>query len=157
MFSRTKEKHPAKKLTPLIKTPLPCAEAVSFFHIFGLHYFFLKTVTMEDYKVDMFLMTKGKYFRSYHLAEIRDRLKSLDDSNRGVIQTLQFKDPTILLVVSILVGYLGIDRFMIGDTGLGILKLITCGGLGIWTIIDWFLIMGITKDKNMEKLQPFIY
>ncbi len=107
--------------------------------------------------MDMFLMTKGKFFRGYHLTEIRDRLKSLDDSNRGVIQTLQFKDPTILLIVSILVGYLGVDRFMIGDTGLGILKLITCGGLGIWTIIDWFLIMGITKDKNMEKIQPFIY
>jgi hypothetical protein len=42
---------------------------------------------------------------------------------------------------------------MIGDTGLGIGKLLTCGGLGIWTIIDWFMIMGATREKNMEKLQ----
>jgi len=55
------------------------------------------------------------------------------------------------LIVSILAGSFGIDRFMIGDTGLGIAKLLTCGGLGIWTIIDWFLIMGATKTKNFEK------
>ena len=44
------------------------------------------------------------------------------------------------------------DRFFIGDTGLGIGKLITCGGLGIWTIIDWFLIMNATREKNFERL-----
>ncbi len=112
---------------------------------------------MEENKVELFIMIKGKYFRNYQLPEIRDRMKKADASTQAVIQTLDFKEPTIMLVVSILVGQLGIDRFMVGDTGLGILKLITCGGLGIWTIVDWFLIMGITKDKNMEKLQPFLY
>lgn len=110
---------------------------------------------MEDQKVDMFLLTKGKYFRSYHLSDIRSRLKSVDDS-RGLVQTMQFHDPTLLLIVSILVGHFGVDRIMVGDTGLGIIKLITCGGLGIWTIIDWFLIMGIARDKNMEKFLMFV-
>lgn len=68
-----------------------------------------------------------------------------------MIQTLQFKDPTIILIVSLLVGSLGVDRFMLGDTGLGIGKLLTCGGLGIWTIIDWFSIMGVTREKNLAK------
>ncbi len=112
---------------------------------------------MESNQVDMFIITKGKYFRSEHLMEIRNRLQTIDDSKSMLLHTLQFHDPTILLVVSILVGYLGIDRFMIGDIGLGVLKLITCGGLGIWAIVDWFLIMGLTKDKNIEKLQPFIF
>lgn len=112
---------------------------------------------MESNQIDMFIITKGKYFRSEHLMEIRNRLQSLDDSKKILLQTLQFHDPTIMLVVSLLVGALGIDRFMIGDIGLGVLKLITCGGLGIWAIVDWFLIMGLTKDKNMEKLQPFLY
>jgi TM2 domain-containing membrane protein YozV len=112
---------------------------------------------MESNQIDMFIITKGKYFRSEHLMEIRNRLQSLDDSKKILLQTLQFHDPTIILVVSLLVGALGIDRFMIGDIGLGVLKLITCGGLGIWAIVDWFLIMGLTKDKNMEKLQPFLY
>ena len=49
-----------------------------------------------------------------------------------------------------------IDLFYIGDTGLGIGKLITCGGLGIWTIIDWFMIMGTTREKNLMRLMSII-
>ena len=63
----------------------------------------------------------------------------------------QSKDPTIVLLISIFLGQFGIDRFFVGDTMMGVLKLITCGGCGIWTIIDWFLIMGVTKDKNYAR------
>lgn len=74
--------------------------------------------------------------------------------NGQLIQMQQFKDPTTSLIVSLVGGgALGIDRFMIGDTGIGVGKLLTCGGLGIWSIIDLFLIMGATREKNMEKLQ----
>jgi TM2 domain-containing membrane protein YozV len=73
-----------------------------------------------------------------------------------MISTLQFKDPTTSLIISILAGSLGIDRFMIGDTGLGIGKLLTCGGFGIWALIDWFMIQGATREKNMEKIQQFL-
>ena len=78
---------------------------------------------------------------------------TLDDSKWALIQTLQFKDPTTMLIVSILGGALGIDRFMIGDTGMGVGKLLTCGGFGIWAIVDYFLIMGATREKNLLKLQ----
>ena len=67
------------------------------------------------------------------------------------------KDPTTTLIISILAGSLGIDRFMIGDTGLGVGKLLTCGGLGIWTIIDWFMIQGVTREKNMQKMQQILF
>ncbi|MFA7243791.1 MAG: TM2 domain-containing protein [Patescibacteria group bacterium] len=46
----------------------------------------------------------------------------------------------LTLVLSIIVGQLGVDRFMMGQVGLGILKLITAGGCGIWWIIDIILI-----------------
>lgn len=111
---------------------------------------------MEAQKVDMFIMTNSKYFESYQIAGIRDRLIELDDSKWAMISTVQLKDPTVSLIVSILAGAFGIDRFLIGDTGLGIGKLITCGGLGIWTIIDWFLIMGATREKNMQKIQQLL-
>lgn len=45
-----------------------------------------------------------------------------------------------ILIVSIFVGALGIDRFMLGHVGLGILKLITLGGCGIWWLIDVILV-----------------
>ena len=112
---------------------------------------------MESQKVDMFILTSGKYFESHQVALIRDRLLSMDDSKWGIVSTLQFKDPSTSLIVSILVGSLGIDRFIIGDTGMGVGKLLTCGGLGIWAIIDWFMIKGATKEKNMAKLQQVLY
>lgn len=112
---------------------------------------------MDSQKVDLFIMTSGKYFESHQVAFIRDRLIALDDQKWNLIQTLQFKDPTTSLIVSLLGGSLGIDRFMIGDTGLGIAKLLTCGGLGIWSIVDWFMIMGATREKNMAKLQQALY
>ena len=46
----------------------------------------------------------------------------------------------VTLVLSFLIGGLGVDRFYLGYTGLGIVKLLTCGGMGIWTIIDIILI-----------------
>ena len=112
---------------------------------------------MESQKVDMFMMTNAKFFEGHHLNAIRERLVSLDDSKWGLVQTMQFKDPTTSIIVSLLGGGLGIDRFMIGDTGMGVGKLLTCGGLGIWTIIDWFLIMGATREKNMETFQNAFY
>lgn len=50
------------------------------------------------------------------------------------------KDFVLALVLSIVVGQLGVDRFYLGYVGLGILKLITFGGCGIWWLIDVILI-----------------
>jgi TM2 domain-containing membrane protein YozV len=112
---------------------------------------------MEAQKVDMFIMTNARYFETHQINEIRERLLAVDESKWVMISTMQFKDPTTSIIVSILVGHFGIDRFLIGDTGLGIGKLLTCGGLGIWTIIDWFLIMPDTREKNMQKIRPYLF
>ena len=46
----------------------------------------------------------------------------------------------LTLVMSIVFGQLGIDRFIMGHVGLGILKLITFGGFGIWWLVDLILV-----------------
>jgi TM2 domain-containing membrane protein YozV len=111
---------------------------------------------MEQQKVDMFMMMNNKYFPEAQIPFIRQHLLSVDESKEGILHTIQFKDPIISLVLSLLVGGLGIDRFYIGDTGLGIGKLVTCGGLGIWTIIDLFLIMQATREKNLSRLMTLL-
>jgi hypothetical protein len=58
------------------------------------------------------------------------------------------------LLLSLFVGVLGIDRFYLGYIGLGILKLITFGGCGIWALIDIILIaMDNVKDARGLRLR----
>jgi TM2 domain-containing membrane protein YozV len=112
---------------------------------------------MDAQKVDMFIMANGKFFENHQLNMIRERLLVLDDSKWAVLSTVELKDPTTSLIVSLLAGSLGIDRFIIGDAGLGVGKLLTCGGFGIWTIVDWFQIQKATREKNLQKIQQFLY
>ncbi len=54
------------------------------------------------------------------------------------------KDKMTALLLSIFLGTLGVDRFYLGYIGLGIVKLITAGGCGIWWLID---VIMIATDK----------
>ena len=64
----------------------------------------------------------------------------MDKSDKGFV-------PTILLCFFL--GTFGIHRFYVGKIGTGILMLITFGGLGIWTLVDFIIIVcGNFKDKD---------
>lgn len=108
---------------------------------------------MDQQKVDMYIMSNSKFFEAHQIPMLRDMLLQADDSKFLALQTANTKDPTTMIIISLLAGGLGVDRFMLGETGMGIAKLLTCGGFGIWTIIDWFVIMGRTRELNMQKVQ----
>lgn len=102
------------------------------------------------------LAANGKKFKPAQLASIRSRLEGLSEEKVIALTAVELKDPTIILVLSIFLGYLGVDRFMIGDVGIGLLKLLTCGLCGILSLIDWFIIMDKTREYNYQAVLPFL-
>ena len=67
--------------------------------------------------------------------------------------TASRRDWLVALLLSIFLGKLGVDRFYTGYIGLGLLKLFTCGGLGIWWLIDLILIAaGNFRDADGQLL-----
>ena len=111
---------------------------------------------MDRTKIDLYLTTNAKYFEPTVIPIIRQKLEQANDSTFLSLQALELKDPTTILLISIFLGSLGIDRFMIGDTGTGVLKLLTGGLCGILTIIDWFTISKKTKQKNFATISMII-
>lgn len=101
-------------------------------------------------------MTNQKYFPAEKIMLIKERLLTLDEQRFQMVSMIELKDPTTLLLISIFIGGLGIDRFMIGDTGMGILKLLTGGCCGVLTIIDWFTISKKTKELNFNNVMAQI-
>ena len=66
------------------------------------------------------------------------------------------KDRNTVLILSVIFGAWGVDRFYIGDMGMGLLKLFTLGGCGILWLIDLFIIRGRADDYNRGKAQEII-
>jgi TM2 domain-containing membrane protein YozV len=71
----------------------------------------------------------------------------------NVTRTVGTRNFTTAWLLSLLLGTLGVDRFYLGKTGTGILKLITFGGFGIWYLIDLiFILVGNATDKSGHTL-----
>lgn len=117
---------------------------------------YYEVIRMDQQKIDMFIMTNQKYFPAEKIMYLKDKLKTMDEGKFSLISSIELKDPTTILLVSIFLGSLGIDRFMVGDTGMGILKLLTCGVCGILTIVDWFTISKKVKDLNFNNVMALI-
>lgn len=107
---------------------------------------------MNEQKVNMFLMSNQKYLPSEKTVFIKEKLLQADDSKFLLASSIEFKDPTTILLVSLFLGGLGVDRFMLGETGMGVLKLLTGGVCGILTVIDWFSVQKKAKEINYNNL-----
>jgi len=63
------------------------------------------------------------------------------------------KSRSVAFLLAWLLGSFGVDRFYLGYVGLGILKLLTAGGCGIWALIDLVLVgIGSMKDARGNSL-----
>lgn len=119
---------------------------------------------------DRFLVQRmGEEQGPYGLAELQAQINSGDIKGDSMLRRVDGgnwfravevpglfsdKDWLVTVLLSFFVGVLGIDRFYLGYTGLGILKLVTFGGCGIWALIDLILIvMGRLPDASGRPLR----
>lgn len=59
----------------------------------------------------------------------------------GNLQNKSEKSWIATLLFCFFLGGLGVHRFYAGKIGTGVLQLLTCGGFGIWVLIDFILII----------------
>ena len=106
------------------------------------------------------MMLQDKLPKDASVMTLRDRLDKASDTKRDefskTISMLNLKSPMTGLILGLFLGGLGVDRFYKGDIGLGILKIVTLGGFGIWILVDLFIVgKGIRKD-NLQKVMMAI-
>lgn len=111
---------------------------------------------MRQEQVDLFMATNANNFPDPTKIIIRNTLLACPEDRWPFISSMSFKNPVVALILSIFLGEFGVDRFYIGNIGLGIGKLITGGGCGVWWFIDLFLIMGATRRANYNKLAQIL-
>ena len=66
-------------------------------------------------------------------------------------------NPVAVFGLSLFVGCFGVDRFILGQPILGILKLISIGGFGIWFVVDFFLVGSTARQKNIGIATAVVY
>lgn len=97
---------------------------------------------MTNDKQQIYMMVNKKNLPPEKTLMVKDLLSKLDDSDstNSFLQTINYKDPIIALVISLFFGFLGIDRFYIGDKKKGLIKLI----LFIVTMVITFIVIPLT-------------
>lgn len=110
---------------------------------------------MEKEKVDQFIMANAKFFPPMMVGQIKEKLATLDEDKETMLMSTDWKNPTVGLLFAFFLGGLGIDRFWLGETGLGIVKIITCAGAGIWGLIDLFTVGKRTREYNYKKFMTY--
>lgn len=107
---------------------------------------------MTEAAVKKFMEERKKCFPKESIEPLTEQLLQVPEEMFEALEMLKFQNPNTVLAASILGGLLGVDRFMIGSFGLGLVKLFTTGLWGILYIYDWFKIRELTRNYNLVKL-----
>jgi TM2 domain-containing membrane protein YozV len=103
---------------------------------------------MDSRSVDLFVGMHHEKFNAGDLFYVKKVLTDLDDSKSGYVHGITFQEPTVILLIAV---FFGLERFFLGQIGLGILKLITLWGFGLWWFIDIFTAKSRTRKYNLDK------
>lgn len=101
-----------------------------------------KRITKEQFEEIKEELVKIPFEKVCLIGVDKDYINYVDYSALGIFD---------LVLISFFFGYLGIDRFLLGQVRIGILKLITGGAFGIWWIIDIFKMPKLVRDRDNKK------
>lgn len=111
----------------------------------------------KEQRVQRFLVMNRKYLPIDKIDDLREQLSVLSPEQMDTVECFfEYEEPTNMFVLSLVLGFIGIDRSWLGQPGLGLLKFFLCGciiGLIIWYPIDISNIYKRTKNYNYEQLQ----
>lgn len=108
---------------------------------------------MREENVRDIIVSVKDYIPIEKLPILKNKLQAADDSKMDPILYTKFHNPTVILLMSIFFGIFGVDRFMIGDIGLGVAKLLLgWATFGIWPIIDIFFTYRKSKEINFNNI-----
>jgi hypothetical protein len=80
-------------------------------------------------------------------------LKGTTMTTSGTSQTVGQRSWVVALILCFFLGVIGVHRFYVGKVGTGILQIVTFGGLGLWVLIDFIMILaGKFSDKQGQSL-----
>ena len=96
---------------------------------------------------EYWLQQNLKYFPNVRVAEIQNSIQNMSDQEFNMLCSVEYKDPTIILILAIFC----FDRFLLDDVGLGIVKIITGGGCGVWWILDMVSAQNRAKEFNYNQ------
>ena len=112
---------------------------------------------MDNSKVATLVAQYKDLIPEEQILTFKSALEKAEDGAYERLMTVPTKNPTTVILLSIFLGGLGVDRFYIGDSGTGIAKLLL-GWLtaGIWPLIDIFVCHKAAKQKNLESLMAVL-
>lgn len=90
------------------------------------------------------------YFPSVAWDDVKDYMLGLNEADFDTFQLIPFKNPSTLFWTAFPLGIFGVDRFVLGEVGLGVVKLLTFGQFFIGFVLDSFTIFDRTRNYNYE-------
>ena len=102
--------------------------------------------------VDLYCTVHHEYFSTDKMVLIRHQLMMLSESQFQEVTSTELINPNMMLIVSSVSGSFGMDRFLLKDNAMGLLKLLTFGCFGILTLLDLLTIRKKTQDLNFKNL-----
>ena len=102
---------------------------------------------MTQQQKDMFIVTNANYYPTNMLPLIAEKLDNVPEDKTLLLQTIEYKNPTTIFILSLFFGHLGVDRFLLKDTVRGVVKLVT------W-IVPFLLILITSFVVTLTNYEP---